>query len=106
MISARSPPAESEIERPSRRQVWKQLGTRCVRDLKAGPALPTRQIEEIPAPLIPAARKKVRTAIRIAYAWFIRAFREGAEYLRRGDRLARVPNGSFPPGLPFVRAGL
>lgn len=43
--------------------------------------------------------------MRIAYASFARAFREAAEYLRGGDRLARFPLGSFPPGLPFVRAG-
>jgi hypothetical protein len=58
-----------------------------------------------PAPLVHAASKWVRTQIRIAYAWFARAFREAAEYLRGGDRLARFPQGSFPSGLPFVRAG-
>ncbi len=36
---------------------------------------------------------------------FARAFREAAESLRAGDRLARFPRGCFPPGLPFVRAG-
>jgi len=58
-----------------------------------------------PAPLVHAASKRVRTEIKIAYSWFARAFREAAEYLRAGDRLARFPRGSFPPGLPFVRAG-
>jgi hypothetical protein len=57
------------------------------------------------APLVHAASKRVRTEIKIAYRWFARAFREAAEYLRAGDRLARFPRGSFPPGLPFVRAG-
>ena len=28
-----------------------------------------------------------------------------AEKLRAGDRTARFPTGSFPPHLPFVRAG-
>ena len=58
-----------------------------------------------PAPLVHAASKMVRTEMRIAYRWFVGAFREAAEYLRAGDRMARFPRGSFPPGLPFVRAG-
>jgi len=58
-----------------------------------------------PAPLVHAASKRIRTQIRIAYAWFARASREAAEYLRTGDRLARFPFGSFPPGLLFVRTG-
>jgi hypothetical protein len=35
---------------------------------------------------------------------FVAAFREASERLRSGDRMARFPLGSFPPGLPFVRA--
>lgn len=34
---------------------------------------------------------------------FLAAFREAAEKLKAGDRLARFPDGCFPPGLPFVR---
>ncbi|HEV7671192.1 MAG TPA: hypothetical protein VGS22_21965 [Thermoanaerobaculia bacterium] len=49
-----------------------------------------------PAPLVHAASKRVRTEIRIAYAWFAKAFQEVAEYLRAGDRMARFPRGSFP----------
>jgi hypothetical protein len=30
--------------------------------------------------------------------------RDAAEQLKAGDRSARFPMGSFPPGLPFVRA--
>jgi hypothetical protein len=41
-----------------------------------------------------------------AYAGFVAAFREAAEKLRGGDRMARFPEGSFPPGLPFVRGCL
>ena len=40
------------------------------------------------------------------YAQFVSAFREAAEQLKTGDRSARFPTGSFPPGLPFVKAGL
>jgi len=35
--------------------------------------------------------------------WFVVASREAAETPRDGDRNAAVPEGSFPPGLPFVR---
>ncbi|HEV7669881.1 MAG TPA: hypothetical protein VGS22_15265 [Thermoanaerobaculia bacterium] len=58
-----------------------------------------------PAPLVHAASKRIRIETKVAYGWFARAFREAAAYLRVGDRMARFPRGSFPPGLPFVRAG-
>jgi hypothetical protein len=32
------------------------------------------------------------------------AQQDASESLKAGDRLARFPIGSFPPGLPFVRA--
>ena len=56
-----------------------------------------------PAPLFHAATKAAREALRSAYGFFLAAFREAAERLKAGDRLARFPNGCFPPGLPFVR---
>ena len=37
---------------------------------------------------------------------FVAAFREAAEQLKAGHQSARFPEGSFPPGLPFVKAGL
>jgi hypothetical protein len=55
-----------------------------------------------PAPLVHAATKAARKAFRDAYAWFVSAFREAAERLRKGDRNAPFPSGSFPPALPFV----
>jgi hypothetical protein len=58
------------------------------------------------APRAHAFRREVRKAMYTVYAEFVAAFREAAEKLRRGDRLARFPAGSFPPGLPFVRGGL
>ncbi len=73
--------------------------------LRQHPFSQPAKTKKSPAPLVHAASKRVRTEIKIAYVWFVRAFREAAEYLRAGDRLARFPRGSFPPGLPFVRAG-
>jgi hypothetical protein len=49
-----------------------------------------------------AATKAVRKAFWQAYAVFVSAFREATDRWREGDRKARFPVGSFPPGLPFV----
>jgi hypothetical protein len=57
-----------------------------------------------PAPFIHAASKKVRKDLRDAYGWFVAAYREAAEKLRKGDRDVAFPKGSFPPHLPFVQA--
>jgi len=58
------------------------------------------------APRAHAFSREIRKVMYRAYAEFVAAFREAAEKLRGGDRLARSPEGSFPPGLPFVRGGL
>ncbi len=55
-----------------------------------------------PAPFVHAATKAARLAFREAYALFVAAYREAAEKLRKGDRGAVFPIGSFPPALPFV----
>ncbi len=57
-----------------------------------------------PVPLYYAATKAVRKAFWEAYATFVAAFRDAADRWREGDRSARFPIGSFPPGLPFVKA--
>ncbi|HEX3131173.1 MAG TPA: hypothetical protein VH394_27810 [Thermoanaerobaculia bacterium] len=58
-----------------------------------------------PAPLVHAASRRVRQELYRMYGLFVAAFREAAEQLKAGDRSARFPEGSFPPGLPF-KAGL
>ena len=58
------------------------------------------------APRVHAFSREIRKAMVEAYAWFVAAFRDAAEKLRGGDRMARFPEGSFPPGLPFVRGCL
>ncbi len=73
--------------------------------LRQHPFTQPAKTKRSPAPLVHAASKRVRTEIKIAYAWFARALLEAAEFLRAGDRLARFPRGSLPPGLPFVRVG-
>jgi putative transposase len=59
-------------------------------------------LDRSPAPFIHAATKKARKALYEAYSWFVAAYREAAEKLRKGDREAAFPPGSFPPHLPFV----
>lgn len=51
---------------------------------------------------MPSTSVPTRLALYQSYAWFVAAFREAAEKLRRGDRTACFSAGSFPPALPFV----
>jgi hypothetical protein len=55
-----------------------------------------------PAPLFRAFRKSVRQEMWEAYALFVAAFREAAERLKNGHPRPGFPDGSFPPGAPFV----
>jgi hypothetical protein len=55
-----------------------------------------------PAPLVHAATKAARKFFYETYAAFVAAFRAATEALRRGERDAPFPAGSFPPALPFV----
>jgi hypothetical protein len=59
-------------------------------------------LDKSPAPFIHAATKKARKLLYEAYAWFVAAYREAADKLRKGDHGAAFPPGSFPPHLPFV----
>jgi hypothetical protein len=67
-------------------------------------ALVPSRTKKSSAPFYHAATKAVRKAFWQAYAAFVSAFREAADRWREGDRSARFPVGSFPPGLPFVTA--
>jgi hypothetical protein len=62
--------------------------------LRQHPLSQPAKTKKSPAPLVHAASKRVRTEMKIAYLWFVRAFREAAEYLRVGDRMARRPRSS------------
>jgi REP element-mobilizing transposase RayT len=62
-------------------------------------AAPT-QCQRSPAPRFHATSRAVRRSLELAYAWFLLAYRQAAEALRRGLR-AEFPPGSFPPALPF-----
>ncbi len=60
------------------------------------------KLDRSPAPDFHARRKKVRQAMRVAYSCVVTEYREAADRLRVGDRHARFPEGTFPPGRPFV----
>lgn len=62
-------------------------------------------IAKSPAPFVHAASKAARLALYQSYAWFVAAFREAAEKLRRGDPMTRFPASSFPPA-PALRSRL
>jgi putative transposase len=72
--------------------------------LRMHPHTRPSRTKKSPAPFYHAATKAVRKAFWQAYAAFLAAFREAGERWREGDRRARFPVGSFPPGLPFVTA--
>jgi hypothetical protein len=86
-----------EFMRMVMRRILQRTGRQC-------PETRPAQSKRSPAPLFHAATQAVRTAFWEAYATFVAAFREASERLREGDRMARFPMGSFPPGLPFVVA--
>ena len=70
--------------------------------LSRDPQYRPAKLARSPAPLVHAATQAARRAFYKMYSWFVAAFRSAAEKLKQGDREARFPAGSFPPGLPFV----
>jgi REP element-mobilizing transposase RayT len=72
--------------------------------LRQNPRTEPGRTKKSPAPRFHAFHKEVRQELHRLYFEFVAAFREAADRLRSGDRHARIPIGSFPPHLPFVRA--
>ena len=72
--------------------------------MRQNPHTRPNRTKKSPAPRFHAASKAIRNGLREAYHLFLAAFRDAAESLKAGDPLARFTIGSFPPGLPFVRA--
>lgn len=56
-----------------------------------------------PANLIHHVKRKAKDVYLAAYRIFVTAFRAAAARLKKGDPSPGFPEGSFPPGLPFVR---
>ena len=91
---------EAEAARAREQAGASVLGAQAVlsRDPQHRPA----SLASSSAPRVHAATKAARKAFYEIYAAFVGVFREASERLRRGDRNAPFPAGSFPPALPFV----
>jgi len=91
---------EAEAARERKRTGASVLGIRAI--LACDPLHRPSSLARSPAPRVHAATKAARRAFYEIYAAFVGAFRDASERLRRGDRDAPFPTGSFPPALPFV----
>ena len=78
----------------------KVLGIEAI--LAMDPLSSPETVEKSPQPRFHAYRDTVRRLMWEAYSLVLSAFREAAEKLKAGDRNAVFPEGTFPPGLPFV----
>jgi len=99
--------AEIEEEIAEERRVKKVVvrsRRRCIRSILGQDPhfAPPEEPKRSPAPWVHAASRKVRERLVEAYRGFVAEYRAAAEELRAGNRHARFPVGSFPPGLPFV----
>ena len=61
-----------------------------------------KRAKNSPRPWFHAATREGWLAMREAYQAFAAAFHDAAELLRSGGRNPSFPEGSFPPGRPFV----
>jgi hypothetical protein len=91
---------ETEAALMRRRSGTRVLGVKAI--LAQHPHTRPDRLARSPAPLVHAATKAARRMFYELYAEFVSAFRTASEALRRGNRDAPFPAGSFPPALPFV----
>jgi REP element-mobilizing transposase RayT len=91
---------ESEAALARRWTGARVLGVKAI--LTQDPHTRPDRLDHSPAPFVHAATKAVRKMFYEIYAEFVNAFRAAAEALRKGNRDAPFPAGSFPPALPFV----
>lgn len=71
-------------------------------NLPCNPHYRPRKLKKSYAPWCHCASRAARRELQEAYAWFLAAYQEASERLRRGDPSAKFPSGSFPPPMPFV----
>ena len=73
--------------------------------LARDPQFRPSEIPRRPRPWFHALDPEVRADMRRALVTIAVYYRAAAESLKKGDRQARFPVHTFPPGLPFVRGG-
>lgn len=85
---------EARIPLPARRQARRRI-------LAVNPHARPKAPKTSRAPRFHAASQRARRQLRAMYATFLEAYRAAADELKRGNRLAKFPEGCFPPALPF-----
>ena len=83
-----------------KREGSRSLGVKEI--LRTSPHKRPRRVEKSPRPRFHVATTRVLQQMREAHAEVIAAFREASQRLLAGDREAEFPEGTFPPGLPYV----
>ena len=91
---------ETDAARERERTGAVVVGVKAI--LSRDPLYRPSSLARSPAPRVHAATRAARKAFYEIYTAFVSTFREASERLRRGDRNAPFPTGSFPPALPFV----
>ncbi len=86
--------------RERRRTSRRSLGVKKV--LRVRPHKRPRRVEKSPKPRFHAATTRVLRQLRDAHAEVVAAFREASARLLAGEVDVVFPEGTFPPGLPFV----
>lgn len=69
--------------------------------LRQEPHLEPNRVKKGPAPLVHAASRAARDALRERYRLFVAGFRQAADAMRSGRIEMSFPSGSFPPASPF-----
>ncbi len=91
---------DEEAAQERQRTGSRSLGVKKI--LRTSPHKRPRRVGKSPRPRFHAATKRVLQQMRKAHAEVVAAFREASQRLLAGDRDAVFPEGTFPPGLPFV----
>ncbi len=93
---------EIELEAAADRRAGDKsvLGAEAVMEID--PHYRPTSLARSPAPMFHARKKRVRDAMRAAYAWVVAEYRKAAQRQQAGEKNACFPEGTFPPGRPFV----
>ena len=94
---------EAETKAMHKGKGTRALGVRKI--LRTNPFDTPEKLAWSSAPPIHVRSKELRKVYFEAYHTFLSAYRKAAELLKKGVTGVQFPEGCFPPGLPYVRAG-